>query len=91
MDKSSTAFLSNNGRYTTFTFGGTTITFLTSKNLDCYTKIKKWDNGYLEVLAKNKGKDEHEDFIDLVPILENLYMNPKQFLSKIKNVEIHYA
>ena len=64
--------------------------FLTSKNLERYTRIKAWDNGYLVVMAKNKSKPEHEDYIDLLPILENLYMNPAEFLSGIKNVEIHY-
>ena len=85
-----TAILSSKNEYTTFSFAGTTITFLTSKNLERYTRIKAWDNGYLVVMAKNKSKPEHEDYIDLLPILENLYMNPTEFLSGIKNVEIHY-
>ena len=89
--KSMTAFLSNRGEYTIFSFDGKVITFLTSKNLECYTKILKWDNGYIEVMAKNKGKPEHEDYIDLQPILENLYMNPESFLSRIKNVEVQNA
>ena len=89
--KSTTAFLSNKGEYTIFSFDGKSITFLTSKNLECYTKILKWDKGYLEVMAKNKGKPEHEDYIDLQPILENLYMNVADFLSKIKKVEVQYA
>lgn len=41
-------------------------------------------------MAKNKSKPEHEDYIDLQPILENLYMEPESFLSKIKNVEVRY-
>ena len=90
MNKSSTAILSSNGAYTTFSFNGTTITFLTSKNLERYTKVKEWDNGYIVVMAKNKSKPEHEDYIDLVPILNNLYMDSKKFLSKIKSVEISY-
>ena len=90
-NESMTAFLSNRGKYTIFSFDGKVITFLTSKNLECYTKILKWDNGYIEVMAKNKGKPEHEDYIDLQPILENLYMNPKTFLSKIKHVEVQNA
>lgn len=90
MQKSSTAFLSNKNEYSTFSFNGTTITFLTSKNLERYTKIKKWDNGYLVVMAKNKSKTEHEDYIDLQPILENLYMEPKIFFQKIQNVEVRY-
>ena len=85
-----TAILSSKGEYTTFTFGDTTLTFLTSKNLERYTKVKMWDNGYLVVSAKNKGKGEHEDYIDLLPILENLYMNADSFLRGIKNVEIRY-
>lgn len=90
MDNSSTAFLSSKDNYSTFSFNGTTLTFLTSKNLERYTKVKKWDNGYIVVMAKNKSKPEHEDYIDLQPILENLYMEPESFLSKIKNVEVRY-
>ena len=90
MDNSSTAFLSSKDNYSTFSFNGTTMTFLTSKNLERYTKVKKWDNGYIVVMAKNKSKPEHEDYIDLQPILENLYMEPESFLSKIKNVEVRY-
>ncbi|MBR4322878.1 hypothetical protein [Treponema sp.] len=90
MANSSTAFLSSKDNYSTFSFNGTTLTFLTSKNLERYTKVKKWDNGYIVVMAKNKSKPEHEDYIDLQPILENLYMEPESFLSKIKNVEVRY-
>lgn len=90
MQASSTAFLSSKNEYSTFSFNGTTITFLTSKNLERYTKIKKWDKGYLVVMAKNKSKAEHEDYIDLQPILENLYMDAESFLSKIQNVEVRY-
>ena len=68
-----TAILSNNGEYTTFTCGGRTLTFLTSKDLDRYLEVKEWDNGYLVVKAKysHNQKDE-EEYIDLIPILENL-------------------
>ena len=90
MQASSTAFLSSKNEYSTFSFNGTTLTFLTSKNLERYTKVKKWDNGYLVVMAKNKSKPEHEDYIDLQPILENLYMDAESFLSKIQNVEVRY-
>ena len=90
MQFSSTAFLSSKNEYSTFSFNGTTITFLTSKNLERYTKVKKWDNGYIVVMAKNKSKPEHEDYIDLEPILKNLYMDSEAFLSKIKNVEVRY-
>lgn len=92
MNNATFAKLSNKGEYTFFSFGGKTITFLTSKNLERYTEIKEWDNGYLVVMAKNKTKKEaQEDYIDLLPILENLYMNPEEFLSPIKGVELDYV
>lgn len=85
------AVLSSFDKYTTFSFGGTTLTFRTCNNLDRYTKINLWDNGYLEVMAKYKNrKDEVEEYIDLDPILENLFMNKDSFLKPIKNVRIEY-
>lgn len=68
------AVLSSFDKYTTFSFGGTTLTFRTCNNLDRYTKVNLWDNGYLEVMAKYKNrKDEVEEYIDLDPILKNLH------------------
>ena len=89
--KKDAAVLSSKGEYTTFTYNGLTLTFLTSKNLDRYLKVIEWDHGYLVVLAQNRGKPVHEDYIDLVPILENLYMDADSFLNPIKEVEIRYA
>jgi hypothetical protein len=55
-------------------------------------RIKEWDNGYLVVDVKyNNQPEDVEDYIDLVPILERLYINPEEFLSSIQNVEIRYA
>ena len=85
------AILSSVGEYTTFTYGGRTLTFMTSKDLDRYTEIKEWNNGYIVVIAKYKTKGEDEDYIDLLPILENLYMDADAFLKPIKGVEIRYA
>ena len=51
-----TAYLSNRGEYTTFSVGDRTITFLTSKNLEKYIEVVEWDQGYLVVISKNKGK-----------------------------------
>jgi len=90
--KEDCAVLSSFDNYTTFSFGGTTLTFRTCNNLDRYTKIKLWDNGYLEVIAKYKNrKDEVEEYIDLDPILDNLYMNKDSFLKPIKKVRIEYV
>ncbi|MBQ8293336.1 MAG: hypothetical protein IJX78_06005 [Bacilli bacterium] len=92
MAEQTKAYLSNNGEYTTFTFGGRTLTFLTSKSLERYTSIKKWDNGFLVVMAKYSTRaTEEEEYIDLIPILENLYMDAESFLTPIKQVEIRYV
>ena len=92
MAEQSTAYLSNSGEYTTFTFGDRTLTFLTSKSLERYTSIKEWDNGYLVVMAKYTTRPtEEEEYIDLIPILENLYMNAEAFLNPIQQVEVRYA
>lgn len=86
-----TAYLSNKGEYTTFSVGDRTISFLTSKNLEKYIEIVDWDHGYLVVISKNQGKEQEEDYIDLIPILENLLIDPDSFLKPIKEVKIRYA
>ena len=53
-----------------------------------YTEIKEWDNGYLVVMADYEGIGIIEEYIDLVPILNNLYINPNIFLKDIKTVKI---
>ena len=71
-----TAVLSSFDKYTTFSFGGKTLTFRTCDGLERYVKVLTWDNGYLEVLAKYRQSDsEIEEYIDLEPILERLYMD----------------
>lgn len=82
------ALLSSNGAYTTFSFRNTTLTFLTSKDLDRYLKVLSWDHGYLVVLAQYKSRPAEEEYIDLLPILTNLYMDPDAFLNPIKEVSI---
>lgn len=87
-----TAYLSNKGSYTTFTFKDKRITFLTSKILIKYIKILNWDNGYIVVLSKKQGKPKaEEDYIDLIPILKNLYIEPLSFIKPIKEVKIKYG
>lgn len=88
----SVAVLSSFDKYTTFSFGGTTLTFRTCNNLDRYTKVNLWDNGYLEVMAKYKNRNEEiEEYIDLEPVLKNLYMDKETFLKPIKSVRIEYV
>ena len=46
-----TAILSSFDHYTTFSYGGKTLTFRTCDGLERYTKVLTWDKGYLEFLA----------------------------------------
>ena len=91
MEKTDEAVLSSFDRYTTFSYGGKTLTFRTCDGLDRYTKVLLWDHGYLEVMAKYKQKDQEiEEYIDLIPVLDGLYMNKDSFLRPINNVRIAY-
>ena len=51
---------------------------------------KEWDKGYIVVMADYEGLGETEEYIDLLPILKNLYINPETFLKPIKSVKIDY-
>lgn len=42
-------------------------------------------------MAKYEGHEEEEEYIDLVPILENLYFDANEFLSPIQKVRIEYV
>lgn len=85
------AILTSDGKYTVFEFNNHKIRFVTSKRLEKYTKVIEWDHGYLVVMAKYTGTDELEEYIDLIPILENLYYDAEEFLKEIKEVRIGYA
>lgn len=85
------AVLSNNEEFTIFKFNNHIIRFVTSARLERYTKVVEWDCGYLVVMAKYKNLDEVEEYIDLVPILQNLYYDTDIFLEPIKEVRIEYA
>ena len=87
----SCATIKNEGEYTIFIFDNQRIRFMTSTKLERYTKIVEWDHGYLVVMAKYKGLDEIEEYIDLVPILKMLYYDVDKFLKPIKEVKIDYA
>lgn len=85
------AILSSDKEFTSFMFDGHNIRFRTSSRLERYTKVIKWDNGYIVVMAKYKGHKEEEEYIDLVPILENLYFDVEKFLKPIQKVRIEYV
>ena len=83
------AFLSNKGNFTVFRYGNYIIRFKAPYSLEKYTEVKEWDNGYLVVMAKYKHNQEsEEEYIDLIPILEDLYILPEEFLKSIKEVKI---
>ena len=84
-----TATLSNDGGFSIFKFGGDTIRFATSPRLVRYTRVKRWDDGYLEVGA-DYGNGEVDDYIDIRHILDNLYYDTDDFLKGITKVEVCY-
>ena len=83
------ATLSNDKQFTSFTYNGTKIRFAAPNCLEKYTKVLEWDNGYLVVLALYNGV-ETEEYIDLIPILRDLYIDPVAFLAPIRGVKIAY-
>ena len=88
---SNEATLSSSGNMTVFTFGKHVIRFRTSPHLVCYTGIKEWDNGYIVCTAKYDTSEElEEEYIDLIPILKNLYFEPSHFLTPIEKVRVNY-
>ena len=84
------AILSRDKMFTSFMFNGHNIRFRTSPRLEKYTRIVEWDHGYIVVMAKYEGHEEEEEYIDLVPILQNLYFDVDKFLKPIKKVRIEY-
>ncbi|MBR0072633.1 MAG: hypothetical protein IJP95_02230 [Bacteroidales bacterium] len=89
MDTTNCALLTNQGKYTVFKYGDCVIRFISPYSLERYTEVKTWDNGYIVVMAKYAHNDKsEEEYIDLVPILEDLYINSDVFLEPIKKVAI---
>ncbi len=83
------AVLSSKDRFTLFRFRDFLIRFQAPYSLEKYTAVKEWDHGYLVVMAKYRHNEKpEEEYIDLVPILEDLYISPEEFLKPIKEVRI---
>ena len=83
------AFLSNKDGFTVFQYGNYVIRFKAPYAVEKYREVKQWDDGYLVGMAKQRHKQEREEeYIDLVPILEKLYIIPEIFLKPIKEVRI---
>lgn len=83
------ATLGNENNYTVFQYRNHVIRFAAPYSLEHYTEVKEWDKGYLVVMAKYKHNQKpEEEYIDLVPILQNLYFNADEFLEPIKGVRV---
>ena len=85
-----TAYLSHAGKYTSFVFGETRIRFRTSDKLVRYEKVKEWNHGAIVVDTTYSSLGTVEEYIDLIPILEDLMIEPQRFLAPIKGVAIRY-
>lgn len=91
MVDSEQAVLSSKGDMTSFALGDLVIRFKTSAHLVRYESVVEWDNGYLVCMARYDNPDcVEEEYLDLIPILENLYLDPVRTLSEVKKVVIEY-
>ena len=83
------ATLSNEPNYTVFRTANHVIRFRAPYSLDRYTEVKEWYNGYIFAMAKYKHNEKpEEEYIDLVPILDDLYFDSAAFLAPIKEVRV---
>ena len=86
------AYLSNDKDMIKFQYGNKIIRFRGPYSLEYFTSIKEWDDGYLVVMAKYKHNQRlEEEYIDLVPILENLYIDVSKFFFLFKEVGLAYG
>lgn len=86
------AYLSSNADYISFSCKGRIIRFKGPYSLVRIDHVVEWDHGYIVVMAAYTYTDGLvEDYIDLTPILENLYIEPELFLQGIDHVEVKYA
>ena len=85
------AILSSAEGFTAFSYGGYNIRFRAPYSLERYVDVVSWDDGYLVVLAKYSHNSEpEEEYIDLKPILDGLYIDSNVFLKPIKSVRVAY-
>lgn len=83
------AYLSNVKDYIHFSFNDRIIRFKAPYSLEKIERIIEWNNGYIVLEAKYSHSEELiEDYIDLRPILTDLYIDENYFLSLIENVEV---
>ena len=87
-----TAYLSNQNDYIIFSYHDKRIRFKGPYSLLRFDRVTCWDNGYIVVDALYEHSETPvEDYIDLTPILQDLYIDPQSFLKDIDSVEVQYA
>ena len=85
------AVLSNDRDIVKFTCGDIVIRYKGPYSLEYFSKINKYDNGYIEVMCKfTHAPQPIEDYIDLEEIAEELYMDPA-FLREVKEVRCEHV
>lgn len=83
------AYLSNRGRYTVFEYGDTRLMVIAPGSLERYLEVTEWDRGYIVAQTKYSiNQDAVEEYIDLVPTLMELGMDPEAFCAQIERVEV---
>lgn len=88
MNNTSVGILTNTTRYSSFQVGDICIKFKTSPYLERYLSILRWDNGYIECMAKYSTLDQPiEEYIDLRFIAQRLRL-PADFFKKVQEVKV---
>ena len=82
------AYLGNQGNMTVFECADQLIRFRAPDILRRYTRINLWDKGYIEVTAEYEGVGVVEEYIDIVPVLENLMIDANEFLAGIDELKL---
>ena len=85
------AYLGCSGKYSVFAFNEYVIRFRTSSHLQKYSEIKHWAWCLPLATAYYDTAGELEEYIDLIPMLRNLFIEPEVFLSPIKEVKLQNA
>ena len=88
-DGSGRATIGCEGGCTVFAGVGYVIRFRAPDSLRRYVRVKEWDRGYLVVDAEYAHSPVPiEEYIDLVPILEDLCIDPDRYLPRIREVDV---
>ena len=83
------ALLSSDKDYTVFQYDNHIIRFKAPYSLERYTEVREWDHGYIVAMAKYEhNENPEEEYIDLVPVLKDLYFDADAFLDQIREVKV---